>query len=116
MAWHPRHHRLNRVRDRPFGIVCRGVPACRVTSGTRLYVKATHATNKKVSKCLTDMRRTDKTGLRSARRGACQAGPGCRGRDRVTMGAFSHSARTAPIITLFISGTPLKATPPTEGA
>ena len=26
------------------------------------------------------------------------------------MGAFSHSARTAPIITLFIPGTPLKTT------
>ena len=29
---------------------------------------------------------------------------------RDTWGAFSHSARTAPIITLFIPGTPLKTT------
>ena len=28
----------------------------------------------------------------------------------LTMGVFSHSMRTAPIITLFISGTPLKTT------
>ena len=28
-----------------------------------------------------------------------------------SMGAFSHSARAAPIITLFILGTPLKTTP-----
>ena len=31
---------------------------------------------------------------------------------RGTWGAFSHSARTAPIITLFIPGTPLQTTPP----
>ena len=29
----------------------------------------------------------------------------------VSQGAFSHSARTAPIITLFILGTPLKTAP-----
>ena len=28
----------------------------------------------------------------------------------LTLGAFPHSARTAPIITLFILGTPLKTT------
>ena len=31
-------------------------------------------------------------------------------------GAFSHSAGTAPIVTLFIPGTPLKTSPPQKRA
>ena len=31
--------------------------------------------------------------------------------DQFTRGAFSHSAGTVPIITLFILGTPLQTTP-----
>ena len=47
-------------------------------------------------------------------------GAGCQGRqwDHVHTfpGAFSHSAGTAPIITVFIPGTPLQTTPPQKRA
>ena len=41
-------------------------------------------------------------------------GKSSKGTETDTQGAFSHSAGTAPIITVFIPGTPLQTTPPTE--